>query len=438
MITVIGGGSIDEKDGMTVRGEKIIENAKTVIYQSTRQGCYKQGALSLDKIFEAAKDFDNFVKTAVNFIVSKGEGTVFVAIGDGVNNNVSMELCRHHDNVEIIEGHISGCVSAAARGLGLSFDSLCYINGYDYMKIQPETDKETVIYQIDDKLLFWDIKSKLLDYYPEDTRIFIDKTAVLLKDANYISSCDIFLPKLDILEKKRYSYSDLMSIVRELRKKCPWDKEQTHESIRTNLIEECYELYEAIDEGNSNMMLEEMGDVLLQICLHNVFECEHGDVYEDDVTTIISQKLIRRHPHVYGQAVANTKGEVKAGWDEIKRQEYSLKSKSDELKHISRYLPALMRAYKVVKKAEKQGIEISGDIVKIIEDIKQGRDVENNSCRMLLLMVQLCLRLGIHPYISMNDGVNAFINTVENMENTGNNSVASGIVDVSSVCFKNE
>lgn len=420
MITIIGTGNLQESEGMTVAGFRAIDNADTVIYQSSRQACYKDGAKSLDAVFEQAEDFDEFVKKASEYICGFKGNVVFAAIGDGVNNNVALQLCRDCKDVSIIEGHLCSCISTAVRVGHLPVDNVYYISGYDYPDISVETDKNTVICGIDNELLFWDIKAKLLDYYDGDMQVFINNSVVSLGGAVYSEPCDIFLRKLDILEKKKFSYADLMNIVGELRQKCPWDREQTHKSIRTNLVEECYELYEAIDKEDSSMMLEEMGDVLLQVCLHNIFECEHGDVQEDDVTTLISQKLIRRHPHVYGEAVAETEKEVKSNWDAIKKQEYSLKSKSDELKHISQYLPALMRGYKVIKKAGKLGIEVIGDIDKVIDQLNNGHDIKDNCVRLMLLAIKLILEAGEHPYICLNDGVNAIITKTQELENNKN------------------
>lgn len=433
MITIIGAGSLDEEKAVSVKAEELIGSADVVIYQSSRQSCYEDGRLTLDHIFEEAEDFDEFAVEAAKYIGEQKGNVVFVAIGDGVNNNVGLELCKNYEDVEIVEGHICGCVSTAAKLGKLSFDRLCYIDAYDYLEKKIDTGCDIVITGLDDGLMFWDIKARLMDYYPENHQIFINKTCVLLEDADYKEPCDIFLPKLTLLEKKRYSYDDLMDIVRELRQKCPWDREQTHKSIRSNLVEECYELYEAIDKGDSQMMLEEMGDVLLQVCLHNIFECEHGDMVEDDVTTLICQKLIRRHPHVYGEEVFKTEAEVKSGWDAIKKQEYNLTSKSDELRHISKYLPALMGAYKTIKKARKQGIEISGSISEMVKDIDGGNSLHDNCGRLLLLAVKLCLDKEEHPYVALKEIVNGLIATVAQMETQGKLTNEKIVIDIKDI-----
>lgn len=418
MITVVGAGDVGELDGMTVRGLRCIEKARVVVFQSEQQACYIEDKLTLDNVFQEASDFDEFSAKAAEFIIAQGDDTVFVCIGDGVCNNVTRALCKSV-SVDIIEGHASiSVVTAAKMGL-LDMDAIYYINAYDYLSLNVDVNTDLVICQVDSKMLFWDIKARLLDYYPEDIEVVLNKSCTSLECAEYFAPCDIFVPKVNILERGRYSYNDLMEIVKDLRKKCPWDKEQTHKSILPNLIEETYELYDALDNEDSQAILEEMGDVLLQICLHTVFELEHGDISEDEVTTLIAKKLIRRHPHIYGNQVATNQVEVKTNWDNIKKEEYNLKCISDELKHVSKYLPALMRAIKVIKKARKRNIEITGDIQEVLKNIINSVDIENNIHKFSLLFVKMCLDLGQLPYISMNEAVDALIKQVEHKEDLG-------------------
>ncbi len=162
--------------------------------------------------------------------------------------------------------------------------------------------------------------------------------------------------KLSGLEN--YTFSDLCDIVSVLRSPegCPWDREQDHESIRKNFIEETYEVIEAIDDADPVHLSEELGDVMLQILLHAEMEKEKStfDIY--DVINGISTKLIRRHPHVFGDISADTAGEVKKNWDAIKREEKGQRNLKEELEGISRTLPSLMRAQKILKKAKKAGV----------------------------------------------------------------------------------
>ena len=144
--------------------------------------------------------------------------------------------------------------------------------------------------------------------------------------------------------KEHYTIDDLLHIMRILRGEggCPWDREQTHASIRKNMIEETYETVEAIDRQDSGMLREELGDVLLQVVFHTQMEQERGVFNFDDVCDGICQKLILRHPHIFGDVVAKTSDQVLKNWDEIKKKEKGQTSAAQTLRSVPAVLPALM------------------------------------------------------------------------------------------------
>lgn len=166
----------------------------------------------------------------------------------------------------------------------------------------------------------------------------------------------------EILAKGNYKFDDLYEIMKILRSEsgCPWDREQDHKSIRNNLIEEVYETIEAIDKDNTEMLREELGDVLLQIVFHSVIGEEANKFDIDGVCDEICKKLIRRHPHIFGDISVKDSEEVLKNWDEIKNGEKQLQSESELLKSVSNALPSLMRTEKIIKKAAKNNIEIPG------------------------------------------------------------------------------
>ena len=179
--------------------------------------------------------------------------------------------------------------------------------------------------------------------------------------------------------KEKYNCEDLLEIVKILRAPggCPWDAEQTHESIKKNLIEETYEVIEAINKQDKELLLEELGDLLLQVALHTEMEKEANTFDFDDVCNGISQKLIIRHPHVFGDVKADTTDEVLTNWDNIKRQTKQLKTTTESMLSVPRELPALMRSSKIQSKASKVGFDwdnIDGALEKVDEEIKEVRD----------------------------------------------------------------
>ena len=178
--------------------------------------------------------------------------------------------------------------------------------------------------------------------------------------------------------KERYSIDDLLEIMRCLRRPdgCPWDRVQTHESIKKNLIEETYEVIEAINKQDRNLLLEELGDLLMQVVFHAQMEDEAGAFNFDDVCNGVCQKLVERHPHVFGTVEANDAEAALNSWDAVKRQKKGQKKGSVPMLTIPRELPALMRADKVQTKAKKTGFDwpdVSGALDKLEEETAELR-----------------------------------------------------------------
>lgn len=184
---------------------------------------------------------------------------------------------------------------------------------------------------------------------------------------------------VDFQYKDSYGVKDLEEIVRLLRAPggCPWDAEQTHQSIRRNFLEEAYEAVEAIDEGSPEHLKEELGDVLLQVVFHALMEQEAGRFDLDAVADGICKKLIFRHPHVFGTAAADTSEEVLVNWEALKRQEKGQQTTADAMDAVARSLPALWRADKLQSKAAKAGFEfadVSGALDKLDEEMRELRE----------------------------------------------------------------
>ncbi len=176
--------------------------------------------------------------------------------------------------------------------------------------------------------------------------------------------------------KDKYDISDLVKIMKCLRAPggCPWDAEQTHESIKKNLIEETYEVIEAINKEDKDLLCEELGDVMLQVVFHAEMESEQGSFDFDDVADGICKKLIERHPHVFGEIKVNGVDDVLTNWDNIKRRSKGQKSSTSAMNSVPRELPALMRATKIQQKAAKVGFdwrEMSGAFNKLGEETSE-------------------------------------------------------------------
>jgi len=170
-------------------------------------------------------------------------------------------------------------------------------------------------------------------------------------------------------------FNEFVEIVKRLRKECPWDREQTNESIKAATIEEAYEVVEAIEKKDYDDLKSELGDLLLHVVFHTIIASETHNFSIDDVIESIKNKLIRRHPHVFGEVTVSGSDEVKKNWEEIKLRE----GRKSILDGVPEILPALQRAHRLQEKAAKVGFdwEKKEDVwKKVIEEIEEMHEVE--------------------------------------------------------------
>ncbi len=228
--------------------------------------------------------------------------------------------------------------------------------------------------------------------------------------------------------KHKYCFEDLIDIMEILRSDggCPWDREQDHHSIRDDLIEETYEVIEAIDTDNPELLREELGDVMLQVVFHARIEQEEGRFDIDDVANDICVKLINRHPHVFGNTVVSNSEQVLSNWEKIKSDEKSRKTVSDKLRSVPPMLPALMRATKVGKKASCFDFEnteavmdkLAEEMIEVSEAIDSdcAADIEEEIGDLLLTVTSLCRKLGVNAETALNHATDKFISRFEKIE----------------------
>ena len=230
----------------------------------------------------------------------------------------------------------------------------------------------------------------------------------------------------NLLGKQSYTFDDLVDIVVVLRSEqgCPWDKEQTHKSVRNDFIEETYEVIEAIDTEDPVLLREELGDVLLQVVFHARIEEQEGRFNINDVANDICEKLIHRHPHVFADVCANDSEQVLRNWDAIKSQEKQRTTVTDKLRAIPPMYPALLRAQKVGKKAacfDFAGAEEARD--KVLEEVAEVMEVTNDPVEaekeigdLLLAVTSLARMLGVNAEQALYHATNRFIDRFEAIE----------------------
>ena len=196
--------------------------------------------------------------------------------------------------------------------------------------------------------------------------------------------------------KQRYGWEDLLTIMHLLRapEGCPWDREQTHQSIRRNFLEETYEALDAIDRNDIPGMCEELGDVLLQVVFHSVMEEEQGRFTADDVVDGVAQKLVFRHPHVFGAAEAADSAQALEGWEAQKKKEKGFTSPADAVEAVPHTLPALWRAEKIVSRSVKAGFNwdsAAGALDKLDEETAELRQ------DALFILCKIAQMSGVDP-----------------------------------------
>ncbi len=229
-----------------------------------------------------------------------------------------------------------------------------------------------------------------------------------------------------------YSYEDLVAIIEKLRGEggCPWDREQTHESLIPCLLEESYELMEALQNNDIPLMREELGDVLLQVLMHTQIAKEDGEFTLEEVIHDLAHKLIYRHPHVFKDTKVENSQEVLTNWEELKQKEKNETSLVESMDRVAKTLPALVKTQKVQKKAIKSGAinrdilqELEGliDRLNCIKDtVKQGDIVQNEEKigEILFAVVKLSTFFEINAEFALTKSMEKFINRFRYIENS--------------------
>ena len=233
---------------------------------------------------------------------------------------------------------------------------------------------------------------------------------------------------MEFTQKEFYTTQDLLSIMELLRSACPWDKQQTHQSIRKNLIEETYEVAWAIDTGDTALLKEELGDLLLQVVFHAQMEKECGSFDFAGVCDALCKKLINRHPHVFGETQAKNPEQALQNWDEIKKSEKQDKTATRAIEDVPRCLPALMRSQKVQQRAAKTGFDYPNvdmavsDLRSEVKELEQAlsagqaADIQEELGDLIFSAVNVSRFVGVDAEEALTKSCDKFIDRFEKVE----------------------
>lgn len=351
---------------------------------------------AFDYIYEKHDSFEKVYEEIVEVLKEEAKsGEVLYAVpGHPLVAEKTVQLLIEASEKEGLELQISGGQSfldplfAAVKADPIEGFQL--LDGTDLHQEDIKMTQHLIIGQVYDAFVASDVKLTLMELYPYDFEVKI-VTAAGTKEENVKSIplveldreialnnlTSLYVPPAPVMEARYKQFSTLRTIIARLRGPggCPWDIEQTHQSLKKYLIEETYELLEAIEEEDIDHMIEELGDVLLQIMLHAQIGEDEGMFSINEVIETVAEKMVRRHPHVFGDVRVENSEDVKANWETIKNQEKGNQEKP-LLKGVAKGYPAMMKAFEYQKKAAKAGFdwEIADDAwEKVKEEIEEFR-----------------------------------------------------------------
>lgn len=388
MITVVGLGV--EYGDLTKRGEEailraaangdpvIVRTAKTRSYQSvTALGVPH---VCLDNVYEKSRNFDTLNKNLAKAVADLGDNAVYLVDGSaGEDNSVKELIKKKRGKVNVICGVSK--ITPIVEKAGFKNCAYTAVSAYElFGGAKTELTLPLIVYDLDDSETASDVKLLLGDLFGEEipvSYVTAGKTKKIQlyeldRQKTYDYSSAVAIEKIDLLDKTRFALSDLEEIVIRLRRPdgCPWDRVQTPDSIKMSVIEEAYELVDAIDQNDDEKILEETGDVLLQTVFHAVMKSETGAFNLNDVVSGICEKLISRHTHVFGEDKAANEDSALSVWEKNKMTEKHQVTYADSVNDVPKGFPAVMRAQKVGKRAAKAGMDFATaeDAAKRVEE----------------------------------------------------------------------
>ncbi len=402
MITIIGLGPADA-GGLSVAARDALRAAPHLMLRTGRHPVVEELMAegldfeALDALYEAAPSFDTLYTTLAERVLEAArEGdTAYAVPGHPLVGEESVErlltMARDEDIPVRIVGS-SSFIEPALSALRLSLgNGLLILDALSLESTDLRTGMPTLFYQVYNRETASALKLALMREYPDDVEVSVVRSAGVAGqeavetiqlhrldrvEVDHLTS--VYVPILPKDQRKK-NFTDLVWVMARLRGEggCPWDREQDHRTLKRYMIEECYEAIEAIDADDMVALEEELGDVLLQVVFHAQLEAEVGTFTIDDVSARIVDKLIRRHPHVFGNLSVADSDEVLRNWEQIKKSEKGEGWRKSVLDGVPSGLPALMRAMEISKRAVKVGFEwekLDDVLAKLDEEVTELRE----------------------------------------------------------------
>ncbi len=449
-ITVVGLGP-GPYTLLTKEAAALLEQAPKVWLRTSRHPIVQQFPPSvkwesLDYVYDRCESFEKLyqeIAAEVLSIARREGGMVYAVPGDPtVAEDSVRELLRlaktQKAEVQLVSGVSFLEATLAAAHTTLS-GSLQLLDAAHVAWANPLID--LLVYQIEDRLVASDVKLELLRRYPDDHPVLLVTAAgtaaqqrvhqVHLHDLDRQPAVDhltaLYVPA-STPDRALGSFDSFVRIVQRLRAPdgCPWDRQQTHESLKPYVVEEAYEVVEAIDKGDPATISEELGDLLLQVVLHAQVAQEAEEFDITDVISAIAAKMVRRHPHVFGDVAVSGAEEVLVNWEAIKRTEREEKEEGETMfAGIPKHMPALQAAQEIQGRAARVGFdwkEIQPVLDKVCEEVEELSRAQNAAERqaelgdILFALVNVARHLGVNAEMALRSSNQKFVERFTAME----------------------
>ena len=409
-ITVISLGA-GHRDQLTLGALDAMKKAKRLILRTgeTDAAAFlrEQGLQfeTLDALHEESEDFDAFIAAAAEQVKRAAARTNMVyAVLDATDDETVAALMRlYPDNVHMGAGMPLYAPLLQAAGAQLPA-RICSATSLTV----PSTQDGLLVTEMNTRQLAGECKLKLSGWYGDEMQVLFFPPAKTSKrefiriplyeidrQMRYDHTAAVYLPPVELMKRERYDLWDLARVLRRLRGEngCPWDRQQTHETLSRYLIEEAYETAQAVHEEDWEHVAEELGDVLLQVFFQSDIGAQYGTFELSDVTTSICRKMLARHTHIFGSTHCDTAEEVAQSWEKLKQEQRGNRTVSAVLADVSADLPALLRAEKMLKKLDANHLDyqaLLGDdpALPLLRDVEKLR--KESVCAEECLHLALC------------------------------------------------
>ena len=428
-ITVVGVGY--EAGQLTLDAVAALTSGAEVWLHTARCGCAgwltEKGIAfrSMDDLYDEYEDFDEHNEAVTDRLLEAAEEKEVVYGVFDVRDRTVSELTSRTNHVRVIAGPPA---EGALLGYVTGQTAVCEASGWEDFLLT--SDRAALIRELDTRELAAEVKLKLSEHYPDETEIWVlsdgsvrrIKLYELDRMEHYDHRTSVLVPAAEELtELERYDMGQLLRVMRRLLAPggCPWDRAQTHESLRRYIVEEAYEVIDAIDAGDTAHLYDELGDMLFQIVFHSEIARLHGEFDFSDVTTAICEKMISRHTHIFGKDRVTDAESVADLWSRNKMAERGQKTYTETLRDIVRSLPAQLRACKAVKRCET-ALRLKADAKSALEAarerIGQGISSEETLGEALLAMMCAAKALDIDPELALNGAVDRLVRRFGELE----------------------